>query len=488
MATTMKVLILIPARGGSKGIPRKNLMQVGGLTLVARAVLTARQFVRGADLRDAVVFVDTDDPEIAAEGERWGASVPFLRPRELATDTTPTSANVRVAIERLAHEMGAIDAVVLLQPTSPLRTVADVEACWRLFDPPVAPSVVSVSAYNHPVEYALRRAEDGTVSWASGTPPPSGRRQDFEPFYATNGAVYVGTVERFVSGRVIVSEVTRTVVMAPDRSVDVDGPEELRLAQAAAPRMPVLPVRVGRCQVGGGHPCLLVVDAAGVSVVGESDGRRVADAAVTAGANAMRLAAPAAARDRNGAGGWYRALVRHAADVGLAVIVEAHQGIEVARVVDTDVAAFAVPAAALSDHGLRAALAGSGRPVLCTVPDRELGPVAETLEALRAEGAEEVVVMSDSATPTAVTTARFALRRAAGWWSEGSVELAVVALAAGADVLGVPVPVSAHDGRVDRDAQERLRRTLRAVRRAEAAMGPIASEPVTQPAIVGAHA
>ncbi|MGH9658284.1 MAG: cytidylyltransferase domain-containing protein, partial [Bryobacteraceae bacterium] len=84
----MKVLIVIPARGGSKGILRKNLMEVGGLSLVGRAVLTARQLIRRARLPDAVVLVDTDSEEIAAEGKRWGATVPFLRPPELATDAT----------------------------------------------------------------------------------------------------------------------------------------------------------------------------------------------------------------------------------------------------------------------------------------------------------------------------------------------------------------------------------------------------------------
>jgi CMP-N,N'-diacetyllegionaminic acid synthase len=151
------VLVHIPARGGSKGIPRKNLQTVLGISLVGWAVLTARRarvLLEGqATLR---ILVDTEDPEIAQEGRAWGAEVPFLRPPELARDDSPTAGSVVHALERYRQTEWPAEAVILLQPTSPLRMAEDVLACAAPFLSGLTDSVVSVTPLDHPLELAYR--------------------------------------------------------------------------------------------------------------------------------------------------------------------------------------------------------------------------------------------------------------------------------------------------------------------------------------------
>ena len=127
-------LCLIPARGGSKGLPGKNLRPVGGISLVGRATLAAREFARLAGLAEVRVFVDTDDETIAEEARRWGASVPFLRPPELAGDTVPTVVSVIAALERLDHSF--IEASLDLG-------AGHLRAFWTVIVPLAMPGIAS---------------------------------------------------------------------------------------------------------------------------------------------------------------------------------------------------------------------------------------------------------------------------------------------------------------------------------------------------------
>jgi len=138
----MSLLAIIPARGGSKGIPRKNIKSLSGRPLIGWTIDVAKQ----ASCVDRIV-VTTDDERIAAVARGLGAEVPFMRPAELATDETPGIAPVLHAIEQLPrHEW-----ILLLQPTSPLRTHADIEAIWQLCQSSAAPSAVSITEVSkHP--------------------------------------------------------------------------------------------------------------------------------------------------------------------------------------------------------------------------------------------------------------------------------------------------------------------------------------------------
>ena len=284
----MSVVCIVPARGGSKGIPDKNLRTVGGISLVGRAVRAGRAFLRRAALTDARVVVDTDSEAIAAEGLAWGAEVPWLRPAELARDTTSTVESTLALLDRL-EAAGPIDAVVLLQPTSPLRTDADIAACWQIFAPADRPSVISLAAVSHPMELSLRLGPSGTLEWAGPGGAPK-RRQEYAPSYRPSGAVYVTTAELLRSaGAFIVPGVTRGVVLPTERAVDVDHPHDLIVAEALVAAQPITPVAVGSGAIGQGHRCFVIAEA-GVNHNGDPAlAHRLVDLAAEAGVDAVKF-------------------------------------------------------------------------------------------------------------------------------------------------------------------------------------------------------
>ncbi len=222
------VLAVIPARGGSKGLPGKNLRMLAGRPLIAWTIGDAL----ASGCLDRVV-VSTDAPDIAAEARRRGAEVPFLRPAELAGDATPTLPVLRHAVAELeAREGYRPGLVVALQPTSPLRGPESIrEAVAKMADPRVD-SVVSVCPAEHS-PYLLRRLEgDRAVPFLDVDPLRGGlRRQDLPPVYRLNGAVYAFRRDNLLGDEPYGAEV-RAVVMENWRSVDIDREEDLVVAEA----------------------------------------------------------------------------------------------------------------------------------------------------------------------------------------------------------------------------------------------------------------
>jgi CMP-N,N'-diacetyllegionaminic acid synthase len=182
------VLGLIPARGGSKGIPRKNLRLLGGRPLLQYTAETAL-----GCRRLTAVALSTDDEEIAAAGRRFGLEVPFLRPAALAADTAPTLPVVQHALEWFAAASRRFDAVCLLQPTNPFRRPADVDGCIELLDASDADSVITMRPV--PAEYnphwVYVASADGTVRLSTGERAPIARRQDLPTALHRDGSVYV---------------------------------------------------------------------------------------------------------------------------------------------------------------------------------------------------------------------------------------------------------------------------------------------------------
>ncbi len=221
-----RVLGVVPARGGSKGVPRKNLAPVGGVPLVVHALR------HGAAARTlARTVVSTDDAEIAAVARAAGGDVPFLRPAELARDDTPT---LPVLLHALAALEAAGDAryeyVCILQPTNPLRRPEDVDACVELALATGADSVVTVCPAPHPAK--LKRIVDGRLVPYVVEETEGARRQDLgAPAWRRNGAVYVIRRKVLASGR-LYGDDCRAVEMPAERSVDVDGPGDLRIVEA----------------------------------------------------------------------------------------------------------------------------------------------------------------------------------------------------------------------------------------------------------------
>ena len=215
----MRRLAYIPARGGSKGIPKKNLREIHGLPLVAYSIRAAKE----SGLFDRV-FVSTDSQEIADVAVRHGAWVPFLRNADVAGDTASTVDAMVSDLRRMADMDERFDSVCLLQPTSPLRTAADIVAAMRSFDG-TGRDVVSVSPVDeHP--YMMRSiSQDGTLKKVL---PFSGaiRRQDLVPYFKVNGAIYINAASRIVPG-VCLADNPIGYVMPSERAVDIDTYDDL---------------------------------------------------------------------------------------------------------------------------------------------------------------------------------------------------------------------------------------------------------------------
>lgn len=207
-----RVLGLIPARGGSKGLPRKNVLPLAGKPLIAWTVEAAL----AATSLDRVVL-STDDDEIASVAKAHGCDVPFRRPARLAQDDTPGIGPVLHALDRLP----GYDLVVLLQPTSPLRTASDIDGAVQLCASHQWGFCVSVTEAGKRPEWMVTLGEGGVMAPVLDGPALL-RRQDAPPVYALNGAVYVGEAEAVRRERGFVTAETVAYVMPPERSADVD--------------------------------------------------------------------------------------------------------------------------------------------------------------------------------------------------------------------------------------------------------------------------
>jgi CMP-N,N'-diacetyllegionaminic acid synthase len=212
----LSVLGLITARGGSKGIPGKNLAELGGRTLIAWTIAAAR-----GSCIDRLVL-SSDDAAIIDAARRLGCEAPFVRAASLASDTASSADVVVDALQRLPR----YDLVVLLQPTSPLRIAADIDAVLQRLVDSGAPACVSVrSAEEHPY-WSFRLDTDGRLQRFVDTPPPT-RRQDLPPAWCLNGAVYAARCDWFLRERSFLSSSTVAQPMPAERSIDIDTPADL---------------------------------------------------------------------------------------------------------------------------------------------------------------------------------------------------------------------------------------------------------------------
>jgi CMP-N-acetylneuraminic acid synthetase len=222
----MKILGLITARGGSKRLPGKNVIELGGKPLLAWSVLLAKQ----CDLLTKVVL-STDSEEIATVGRAYGAEVPFTRPKELAGDNAPHLDVLQHALNWYREKGETFDLLMLLQPTSPFRSIEHLEDCVSVAKAHPGCAVKTVVRTTHP-EFCRRLNKDGTLEPILGTQSPGYlRSQDFEPVYTTNGAVYLWPTDVITSGN-IDSVPTRAVEMNAMHSMDIDSLEDLEIARA----------------------------------------------------------------------------------------------------------------------------------------------------------------------------------------------------------------------------------------------------------------
>ena len=222
------VLGIIPARGGSKGIPHKNLALVGGRPLLA---YTADAVNESARLTRTVV--STDDEQIADSARSLGLDVPFLRPSSLAADDTPMLPVLQHAVDTLKSEGFTADIVVLLQPTSPLRRGEHIDAAIVWLERAGGDSVVSVVEVPHQFSpVSIMRGDDGWLfPFLDG--PAVTQRQDKPRLYARNGPAVLAVRASVIAGGSLYGDRSWPLVMKPEESVDVDTPWDLSLVEWA---------------------------------------------------------------------------------------------------------------------------------------------------------------------------------------------------------------------------------------------------------------
>lgn len=224
----LEILGLIPARGGSKGIPGKNLRLLGGKSLVALAVESALKSCMVTRL-----VLSTDSEPIADEGRKAGAEVPFLRPADLALDETPTAPVVIHALRWLEENRGyQPDILILLQPTAPLRQAKHIDGALDLLISAEARCVVSVAEvpghYNLFWQFLIK---DGGLCPFMGPLKVPSRRQDLPPTYTRNGAIYAAWTDYWLAGQLPHAPGCLPFIMPYEGSVNIDSPEDLALAE-----------------------------------------------------------------------------------------------------------------------------------------------------------------------------------------------------------------------------------------------------------------
>jgi len=220
-----RVLAIVPARGGSKGVPRKNVRVVRGRPLIAWTIAAAR----AATVVDRVIL-SSDDQEIIAAARDAGCEVPFVRPAALATDTASMLDVVHHAVENCGEEF---EWIVLLQPTSPLRAASDIDATLKACLDTGAPACITVTAADKNPHWMFYRQADGHMSPViEREGAAANRRQDLPQAYALNGAVYAARRSWLNKRTSFLSPETICHVMPRERSIDIDTETDFVILQA----------------------------------------------------------------------------------------------------------------------------------------------------------------------------------------------------------------------------------------------------------------
>jgi CMP-N-acetylneuraminic acid synthetase len=227
MSGKFKVLGLIPARGGSKGVPRKNIKLLCGKPLLEYTAQSAL-----ASVLLSRIILTTEDEEIAKVGLRCGLDVPFLRPTELAADDTPMLPVIQHAVCWMEDQGARFDAICLLQPTNPLRRARDIDACIELLEQSDADAVVTVlpvpAEYNpHWVYFQTR---DNALHLSTGEATPITRRQDLPPAFCREGSVYVTRRDVVMESNSLYGNRVLGYRLDPAQSVNIDTTEDWQRA------------------------------------------------------------------------------------------------------------------------------------------------------------------------------------------------------------------------------------------------------------------
>ena len=212
------MLAIIPARGGSKGLPRKNIKLLNGLPLICHSIKAAFD----SKLVDRVI-VSTEDKEIASISKDFGAEVPFMRPDNLASDKSMVMDTYLNVVDLISQQNSKpVESFVALLPTVPLRTSEDIDEAIKIFNDKKADSVISVVEASIPIHWYRRITNDGKLKNYLPEFDAVKNRQELTKTYIPNGAVYVFKTEILRSTRQYYNEKTYPYIMPKERSADID--------------------------------------------------------------------------------------------------------------------------------------------------------------------------------------------------------------------------------------------------------------------------
>ena len=227
MLAEQRILAIIPARGGSKRLPRKNVLSLNGKPLIAWTIDAARQ----SQYIDAVV-VSSDDSEIISIAQQWGGSAPFKRPSELAGDSAGTGEVVEHCLDYYCNRGEQFDLVMILQPTSPLRSVVDIDTACEHYLAAQACGLISVCKCEHSPLWANTLPENLSLANFISPEIQGLRSQDIATHYRLNGAIYLFNVELFRQKKgVFFAPQVVAHVMDQHSSVDIDNELDFKFAE-----------------------------------------------------------------------------------------------------------------------------------------------------------------------------------------------------------------------------------------------------------------
>jgi len=224
-----KFLVIIPARIGSKGIARKNIVNLDGKPLIQYSIEPAVRLIKEKKVDEAIV--STDSEEIAHIAEKLGIKVPFIRPKGLARDKSKSVGVILHALDYLENNNMFFDAVVLLQPTAPLRSYKDIINAIDLFNKKSADSLITAYEESKLSDLIMYK-KDGYFAVPLNEYHNKGiRRQNFKKIYIRNGAVYITRVDYLRKNKKVISDRPLVCEMPKDRSVNIDSYSDLEVAE-----------------------------------------------------------------------------------------------------------------------------------------------------------------------------------------------------------------------------------------------------------------
>ncbi len=222
-------VIIIPARGGSKGVPRKNIIEINGVPLINYTISVGLELKSKGIVNQ--VIVSTDDKEISEISEQAGACVPFIRPKSLASDNAKT-VDVLIHALNFYQDRGVdFEDVVLLQPTTPLRTAEDVINALKLFKKNQSDSLISCFEEEYICDLVSYYNDNGYAIPLNPNHNKGFRRQDNKKLYIRNGAIYITKSSYLLNNRRVISDHPSMYVMTKEKSVNIDTEFDMELVK-----------------------------------------------------------------------------------------------------------------------------------------------------------------------------------------------------------------------------------------------------------------